>query len=194
MAWGTRLSAIVGVAVLMGMTTAEANEFRPQIQSLMSEKIEPWLSDPTVIEGLRTQNAAHANFDSARINALDAQWAEEAKAGGGPLIDSVLGNAVSALLSEKKEALGGVVSEMFVMDRIGLNVGQSDVTSDYWQGDEDKWKKTFLVGPDATFIDEVDFDESAEAFLSQASTTIVDPETGAPLGAITVGINVEKLF
>jgi hypothetical protein len=33
-------------------------------------------------------------------------------------------------------------------------VGQSDVTSDYWQGDEGKWQKTFGTGDaNAIFVD-----------------------------------------
>ena len=34
-------------------------------------------------------------------------------------------------------------------DNKGLNVGQSDVTSDYWQGDEAKWKKSYKMGAGA---------------------------------------------
>ena len=78
------------------------------------------------------------------------------------------------------------------MDNKGLNVGQSDMTSDYMQGDEAKWQKTFSQGAGVMFIDEVEFDESSKAFQSQASVTIVD-ESGKPIGAITVGVNVEKL-
>jgi uncharacterized phage infection (PIP) family protein YhgE len=36
-----------------------------------------------------------------------------------------------------------------VKDNKGLNVGQSDVTSDYWQGDEAKWKKSYKMGAGA---------------------------------------------
>ncbi len=48
----------------------------------------------------------------------------------------------------------GLYAEVFVMDKTGLNVGQSSVTSDFWQGDEDKYQKTFAVADDALFIDE----------------------------------------
>ncbi len=190
----TKAIATIVISVCLAPSPVLANEFRPQIQRLITDKIEPWLADETVLSAVRTQNANHIGIESERITALDTQWRDEVAAGSGPLIDSVLGNDLSAFLIEKKQALNGTVSEIFVMDNIGLNVGQSDVTSDYWQGDEDKWQKTFSVGPGATFVDEVDFDDSAEAFLSQASMTIVDPNTGEAIGAITVGINVEKLF
>ena len=79
------------------------------------------------------------------------------------------------------------------MDNRGLNVGQSDVTSDYWQGDEAKWKKTFLVGPGAMIIDDVELDESTQTFQSQLSMSITDQATGEVIGAITVGVDVEAI-
>jgi hypothetical protein len=79
------------------------------------------------------------------------------------------------------------------MDAKGLNVGQSDVTSDYWQGDEAKWQKTYGAGSGVVFVDGVEEDESTQALQSQASVTISDPETGEPIGAITVGINLDML-
>ncbi|MBB4267156.1 hypothetical protein [Roseospira visakhapatnamensis] len=188
------LVAVVAIAVAVSPGLAMANEFRPQIERLMADQIEPWLTEPTVIAAIKAQNVEHAGISAETIQALDTQWQQEAAAGSGPLIDAVLGNPLSAFLTEKKQALDGTVSEIFVMDNVGLNVGQSDVTSDYWQGDEAKWQKTYAAGPGEHFIDDVEFDDSAEAFLSQVSATIVDPETGEAIGAITVGVNVEKLF
>ena len=78
------------------------------------------------------------------------------------------------------------------MDNKGLNVGQSDVTSDYWQGDEAKWQKTFSVGPTAVFVDKVEKDESTQKFQTQVSISIVDG--GAAIGAVTVGLDVEMLM
>jgi hypothetical protein len=173
---------------------ASANEFRPQLERLLTSDVEPWLSDAAVVDAIRAGNAEHAALSDAEIETLDQTWRSEVEAGGGPTIDAILGNALSAFLSERKAEMGERVSELFVMDSRGLNVGQSDVTSDYWQGDEDKWQQTYPVGPDAVFVGDVDFDESAQAFLSQISRTIVDPETGEPIGAITVGVNVEELF
>jgi serine/threonine protein kinase len=51
------------------------------------------------------------------------------------LIDSLLKNELSAFLAKKKAESKGLLTEIFVMDNKGLNVGQSDVTSDYgWPG------------------------------------------------------------
>jgi len=61
------------------------------------------------------------------------------------------------------------------------------------QGDEAKWQKTYQAGPDAVFIDEVEFDDSTQSFQTQLSATVVDPATGEAIDAITIGVNVEKL-
>jgi hypothetical protein len=74
-----------------------------------------------------------------------------------------------------------------------LNVAQATMTSDYWQGDEDKFTKSFGVGPDAIDISDVEQDESTQVFESQVSITVTDPATGTPIGSITAGIDVGKL-
>ena len=84
-------------------------------------------------------------------------------------------------------------AEAFVSDARGALVCMSGRTSDYYQGDEAKWQKTFLVGPDAVFVEEVEMDESTQTFQSQVSMSIVDPATGEVIGAITVGVNIDAL-
>ena len=107
---------------------------------------------------------------------------------------AVLGNELSAYLKKVKAESEGLYTEIFVMDNKGLNVGQSDVTSDYWQGDEAKWQKTYSVGPNTIHVGKVSTDESSQALKSQLSMTISDPATGKAIGAITVGVNVEMLI
>lgn len=109
------------------------------------------------------------------------------------MISEVLARALSGQLRDRKESSGGLVTEVFVMDNRGLNVGQSDVTSDLWQGDESKWSQSFGVGADAIHIGEVELDESTQSYQSQVSLAISDPETGKPIGAVTFGIDLEYL-
>ena len=161
---------------------------------MFQDQVQPILSDPVLIEALRAQNADHAGLSDADIDALDTQWRQSAEAGSGPLVDDLLARGLSNYLRTVQEESAGQITEIFVMDNRGLNVGQSVITSDYMQGDEAKWQQTFLLGPDAIFVDELEFDDSTSAFQSQVSGTIVDPETGEAIGAITVGVNVETLL
>ena len=185
--------AFSGLLVCASATNALANEFESQILDILNNQVKSWLSDPVIVEAIKAQNAEHASISEADIDTLDKKWRAEAKAGGGDMISGVLAKDISKFLTGKKEGSNGIFSEIFVMDNKGLNVGQSDVTSDYMQGDEGKWQKTYSVGPDAVFVDEVEFDDSSQTFQSQVSTTVVDPADGKPIGAITLGINVENL-
>ena len=68
------------------------------------------------------------------------------------------------------------------------------MTSDYWQGDDAKWQKTYQVGPHAVFVDEVEQDESTQRYQTQVSVSIADPVTGEVIGAVTIGIDAEGLL
>jgi hypothetical protein len=184
------LGAVAGGQV---STMASANEYAPQLQRYLDERVRPFLNDPLIISSIREQNAAHASLTQAEIDTLDLQWRAEARAGGGPLIDASMGRDISRFLIERQAASEGLIAELFIMDDKGLNVGQSEPTSDYWQGDEAKWQKTFLVGPEAVFIDDIDFDDSSGMFLTQVNASIADPDTGEVIGAVTVGVNIEAL-
>lgn len=189
---------LMGLAVgltagMLSFSPVQANEFEPQIKAAYENDIKAWLSDPAVVNAIKAQNEKHAGLSEGDIDKLDKQWRKEAKAGSGELVDTTLANALSKFLKGKKDAAGDRYSEIFVMDNKGLNVGQSDVTSDYMQGDEGKFQNSYGKGPGSVFIDEVEFDESSQAFQSQMSATIVDPASGKAIGAITVGMNVENL-
>jgi hypothetical protein len=186
------IMGFVALLALCATNVAQANDFEPQIKTYFEGKIKSWLNDPAVISAIKAQNEKNAALDEAAIDTLDKQWRAEAKAGGGDLVNGVLANALSKFLTEKKNASDKAISEVFVMDNKGLNVGQSDVTSDYMQGDEAKWQKTFGTGGEAVFIDDVEFDESSQTFQSQVSATIMDG--GQAIGAITIGLNVESLM
>jgi hypothetical protein len=163
------------------------------VKEFISSHVEAWLTDPVVVGAIKEQNAKTSGFSQAEVDKLDQDWRAQATAADKPFVNEVLARELSKFLMEKKEGAEGMITEMFVMDAKGLNVGQSDVTSDYWQGDEAKWQKTYSAGPGVVFVDEVEEDESTQALQSQASVTISDPESGEPIGAITVGINLDML-
>lgn len=185
--------AAIPAAAMMIVTGAMAQDHVGPVTDYVKANIEPWLVDPVVVSAIKEQNAANAGLGQADIDKLDQQWRAETEASDRPLIDKVLANALSQFLSAKQDEAGGMITEAFVMDNKGLNVGQSAVTSDYWQGDEAKWQKSYGAGAGAIFVDEVEKDESTQTLQSQASIAITDPASGEVIGAITVGINVDGL-
>lgn len=186
-------SIVITCLALVSFSTYAANEFAPQIEAHLKEKAMMWINKPVVINAIKAQNVKNANLSSAQIDALDKKWRAGVDGGDTSIIDDVLNNPLSNYLEEIKFANEDIYTEIFVMDDKGLNVGQSDITSDYWQGDEAKWQDTYLKGPGAINISDLEEDESTGAFQAQLSTTIVDPDTGKAIGAITIGIAVDGL-
>jgi len=190
----TAIAIAVALPVALALPAVAQDKHAPKAQAWAEKTLREWMKDPVVVDAVKAQNTKHAGLTPDKIDALDKQWRAETKAPAKPLINEVMGNPLSAFL-KKKEAEGkGLVTEIFVMDNKGLNVGQSDITSDYWQGDEAKWQKTYSVGPTAVFVDKVEKDESTQKFQTQVSISIVDPAGGAVIGAVTVGLDVEMLM
>jgi hypothetical protein len=185
----------VGTLLALATVTHAQNATYSQfIEELLESNIRPWLQEPAVIDGIKAQNTKHASVSQDDIQRLDQQWRAERKSKEQPLISGVLANPTSSFLKEVKEKNAGLFSEIFIMDNKGLNVGQSDVTSDYWQGDEPKWQQTYLEGPGKLLIGKREFDESTGKFLIQISVSVVDPVTQEAIGAATIGVNLVQLM
>ena len=185
-----RIAAFV-FAALPALTTAQSEIAPDVIQKFVQGPAKAIVTDIAIITAIKAQNARNKTVTQTFIDAVDNDWKAEFKAAGtGKIISAVTDNDVSEKLRKFKTSHGDLIREIFVMDAKGLNVGAAEPTSDYWQGDEDKWKKTFLVGPDAVFTDKVKFDESSGQSQSQISVTIKDPDTQQAIGAVTFGVNV----
>ena len=189
---GLAMLTLVGAGALIVAPQAQ-DEFTAPLTELAHGEIAAFASDPALISAILAQNAVTGAYDQAQIDALDTQWRAEVGAASKPLIDATLGNPASQYLAGVQAASAGKYTEIFAMDAKGLNVAQSTLTSDYWQGDEDKFTASYGAGADAVHIGEIEQDESTQIFQSQVSVPITDPATGTVIGAITVGVDVSML-
>ncbi|MEM0922593.1 MAG: hypothetical protein AAGF44_11395 [Pseudomonadota bacterium] len=189
------LTALAGAALtaLALATAAQANEYQASLEELVDTQLRGIASEGFIIDSIRAMNAERASLTQDDIDAKDKDWRAQVGSSNATLIETVMATPSSQRLSEIRDVSEGLFTEIFVMGGKGLNVAASDVTSDYWQGDEAKWQKTYLVGPDAMHISEVELDESTQTYQAQVSLPVVDPDTSAPIGAITFGVNVEYL-
>lgn len=169
---------------------ASAGAIEDNMKSYVEAELRAKLADPMVTAALTGANASNATLSPNDILTLDGQWRAEVGKES-TLIKGVAENPTSALLRDLVSASGGKVTEVILMDAQGLNVAVSDVTSDYWQGDEDKYTQTYAMGPAAVHVSEVEFDESSQTYQAQVSFTITDPATGLAIGAATFGLNAE---
>lgn len=182
-------------AVLIGFAvSAHANEFAPAMQSYLDADIRAWANSEQIVAAINAQNATTSSYDQAMIDTLDLRWRAEVGGSDTPTIAPVLSGATADFLRAQVEAAGGRITEVFIMDAKGLNVAASAITSDYWQGDEEKHAETYGRGVDAVHLGDIEFDESTETYQGQISLTIVDPATGQAIGAMTVGVDAEALM
>jgi len=168
---------------------AGGDEWKTYVSKYMSEVVTLAVNAPEVIAAVQEQNAANAGLRADQIEALDRQWRAERKANGGLLNNVKMYNATSEFLKGFRTASNGPIVEMLVMDNKGLNVAQTDPTSDYMQGDEDKWQKTFGAGPWMAFVDKPDEVDGKETV--QVSVTLVDNDVA--IGAMTVTLDLDKV-
>ncbi|WP_119304669.1 hypothetical protein [Dongia deserti] len=186
-------AAAMSVAIATASFANEA-EIKAKAESYTKSEIAKWVADADVVAALNAANAANAGYDQGKIDELDKQWRAEVGAAARPLIDQIMGSAASVKAKGWCSGAGGVVTEIILMDNKGLNVGICDATSDYWQGDEAKYKNTFTKGAGTVFVDDVEQDASTQKFQVQTSMTVVDPASGQPIGVVTVGLDAEGLM
>jgi len=197
------IALVVAAACLAAPGARAAEEKAPAVpadmnpQQLISKAfigdLSKILKNEIVQMMVKAQNKRHASIEQAEVEALDKKWRAERKAEDKPLISATLSNPLSVYLLRMQARAGGLYSEIFIMDDKGLNVGQSSITSDYWQGDEAKYKKTFLVAPDAVFIDEPEWHKGTKTWRAQVNMTIAANEGGQAIGAAVFEINLTEL-
>ncbi|WP_040671653.1 cache domain-containing protein [Rhodobacter ferrooxidans] len=179
--------------LLLSAVPAAADDFTPALQGFLGSDIAGWANDPALVAAIRAQNATTGSYDQATIDAMDAQWRSEVSAADSALVGGVLHNPAADFLRTKVADSGGKITEAFITDAKGLNVAASDPTSDYWQGDEDKFSKVY-PDPKGVFISDVEMDESTQRYQGQISVTVADPATGEALGTLTIGVDAESLI
>ncbi|WP_300030342.1 hypothetical protein [uncultured Roseobacter sp.] len=185
---------ILSAPLVIAASMAQAVDAPPAMRTFVDSNVMEWAMSPEVISAVVAQNAETAGASADQITAWDTAWRAEVGQSDQPLISEVMGRELSAMLKQKVAESGGRITEIFVMDALGLNVAASDVTSDYWQGDEAKYSKSYGAGSGAVFVDAVEFDESSQSYQGQISVSLTDPATGELVGAMTIGLNAEAFF
>jgi hypothetical protein len=187
-----RLARLVFLAAVVLATISADQPHIPAVTDFVEDTVRPWISDPVIVRAVQAQNRLTASLDVLEIRTLDQTWRAEVQSDTHPMIDKIMDNPLSLFLRRKQEQSRGTITEIFVTDAKGLNVGQSEITSDYWQGDEEKFVACFSAGAGALFVADAERDESTQILQSQASLTISDA-AGQPIGVIVVGINLDAL-
>ena len=188
---------LIGVLVLLSGSFPALAQKAPPKKALVTDKVleevTGWLQQPLVHIALNAQNGRYASLTNEEILTLDKAWRAERQSADQPMIAATLNNPLSTYLTQIQAKSLGLYVEIFIMDNKGLNVGQSSITSDYWQGDEDKYLKTFPVGSGEIFIDEPEWDEEFRIWRLQVSMTLTS-DSGEKIGVATIEFNMNELM
>jgi hypothetical protein len=140
-------------------------------------------ADPQLLGALQSKNASRESPDEIRRK--DAEWTANAQL---PLRKELASSPCAQRLRDLTKS-DPLIVEAILMDANGANVCISRETSDYWQGDEAKFQKTFGADKEV-FLDEPAFDSSSGTYAIQLSVLVKDGETKA--GALTLTLRVRK--
>lgn len=163
------------------------------IERIAQKRFVVWAKNPVVIEAVRKANSKPAK-SLYEIIRLDKEWI--AGESDEEWVNQLLDNPCARYLKQLQIDRSGdrnLYSEIFVTDKQGCIVAGSERTSDFWQGDEDKFVKAFADGKGAMFIDESSYDRSTKNSLIQVSIPVYDPNTRRAIGIMTIGLHIGVL-
>lgn len=164
---------------------------KQKLIAIVNGEMRQWANNPIIIEAVKEQNKKYKNTPPAQLRQLNNTWHQELKTHNKPLIRQVIHNNTAEYLDFIISRSEDLYTYILVTDKNGLSVAQTEVTPDYWHGNQDYWLNTLGNKTQRVFIEDVRFSNTTQMFQSRVSFTLIDQEK--MIGAITVGINVEAI-
>lgn len=168
-------------------------EHRIRTEAYARAFIKRFVDDQMLHSVVRESTKSHRKLDWNEARLLDRRWRNELadKIPDG-LVDTVTHNALSKWLKQQQDgAPGGAVTDILVIDGLGWNIGQTAVTSDFFQGDELQWQDILPNSANAVAVSELEDNGHGQRSLAVVSLPIADGEVN--IGVITLGIDVSKI-
>ena len=177
--------------IFPGTLAAETQLSQEQIEDLLGVKIRfarHMAFNPSVIRAVELQNKQNLNLNE--IKRRDDEWKN---AGDLPtrLIRETTENQVAQYFKRRVDN-NAAIDEVFLTDNQGANVAAFPPTSDYWQGDEEKWTASYNNGQGVVFIGPLEFDESTQKTQVQISAPIFSQDEST-IGVLVLGVSVDYL-
>jgi len=176
-------------------THFQVSAFEQQrITDLLVKKITQWGKLPGLDVLLKRKNSQSSLLMSADITIKDSEWIRAFAKQDDKFASTLVDETISSELRKIKEQEKGVITEIIITDARGLNAAISDMTSDYWQGDEEKFTRVFATPPNTLYFSGISYDESTRHFQLQISTPLYGQSTKEAMGVMVIGVDVEKIL
>jgi hypothetical protein len=132
-----------------------------------------------------------AVYDAARTKDMDAKWqADRARASAA---SGILQNPASEFLADLVKQ-DSVYREILVTDRHGRLVAASNVTSDFFQADEDWWRRSFDEGRGRVSVTDVRRDDSAQVYAFEIAVPVHAPGGDELAGVMKIVADSRELL
>lgn len=181
---------LVLLLFLPGLLQAEAELDAEKIEELLDLKIRfarHMAFNPSIVRAVENQN--NQKIPLSEIKQRDEIW-KNAGDSLNSLIREVTQNDVARYFQRRVEN-NIAIDEVFLTDNQGANVAAYPPTSDYWQGDEEKWTASYNNGSGKVFIGPLEYDESTRKTQVQISAPILFKEQ--TIGVLVMGVSVDYL-
>lgn len=164
-----------------------SDKMSAKVKEFAINKLLPQSTNEVLVKETEAQNAKKVSVDE--IKKIDKAWvaAEDEL----PIQKELKNNTSAKELKKITEATKGF-DESFLKDDQGANVGMTSLTTNYYHGDKDKWKKCFNEGKGALFVGELKLDKSANKELQQISLPLINAK-GQVVGVMIWGVEPAKI-
>ncbi len=132
------------------------------------------------------------------VMTIDSQWQALVPVTTPDLAERILALPGSRALLAWQESHRGLVTEVMLINDMGTLAAMSQLTSDYWQGDEPKFQRVMenrVTGTEAErrlYISPIRYDTSAARFQITASTPVVPGHGKSAIGVAVIGLSIEE--
>ena len=179
----------LALALLASTVTAQQDISESELEALLSVKVrtvQHMALNPLLVRAARQQNAS--GLTAEEVARRDKAWraSKELTPFKLSLQTSPAGRFLKQQIKRNKS-----FNEAFLTDNQGANVAAFPATSDYWQGDEEKWSESFNGGKGRIFIGALELDESTDTVAVQVSAPVLD--RGKTIGVLVVGVTINYL-
>ncbi|MFH1868437.1 MAG: ATP-binding protein [Candidatus Omnitrophota bacterium] len=198
---GTLLGYHWGIALIRFTIVEERKSLTHILSAAVSEMIDKevpdimaYTSDIESINSVKKANFKYNELSESEVisylSAIDKQWVEAPD--DAPLIKEYLNSEASRTLKDVIKD-DREMAELFITDIHGGLAASSGRTSDFYQADEDWWKKAFNNGKGDVFIGDIDYDESSGALSFTIAVPIKD-EGGGLIGIAKGVVDIKSFF
>lgn len=180
---------MIALTVVATSGGAQQDIRKSELEELLRVKIrtvQHMALNPLLVRAVRQQNAS--GLTAEEITRRDKAWRATKELT--PFKLSLQTSPAGRFLKRQVERSTSF-NEAFLTGNQGANVAAYPATSDYWQGDEDKWTDSFNGGNGRIYIGALALDESTNTVAAQVSAPVLD--RGKTIGVLVVGVTINYL-